>query len=123
MNQLKEEIGEIDVLIDDGSHITNHQITSFNVLYSAIKKGGFYVIEDLLNSYEERWQAWQIDGDVLRKIWPGMSYNDPSDAMMNYRKDFDKFIGDIIKNLDYQTDQNNIIGVHFHSMQVIIENI
>jgi cephalosporin hydroxylase len=122
LNQLKEEIGEIDVLIDDGSHITNHQITSFNLLYPLIKKGGFYVIEDLLNSYEERWEAWKIDGDVLRQIWPGMSYNDPSDSMMNYRKDFDKFVGEIIKNLDYQTDQNNIIGVHFHSMQVIIEN-
>ena len=122
LNKLKHEIGEIDILIDDGSHITNHQITTFNSLYPLIKRGGFYAIEDLLNSYEERWKAWQIDGQVLRKIWPGMSYNDPSDEMMNYRKDFDLFIGEIIKNLDYQSENSNIIGVHFHSMQVIIEN-
>jgi demethylmacrocin O-methyltransferase len=36
-----------DVIIDDGSHFHEHQITSFNTLYQYVKPGGLYVIEDL----------------------------------------------------------------------------
>ena len=36
-----------DVIIDDGSHIFQHQITSFNLLKSKIRKGGIYIIEDV----------------------------------------------------------------------------
>jgi len=56
--------GGIDILLDDGSHITNHQINTFNILYKNIKKGGFYIIEDLTNSYEE-----QLNHHNLRAIW------------------------------------------------------
>ncbi len=37
-----------DIIIDDGSHITNDQITTFNMLKPYMKKGGVYVIEDIL---------------------------------------------------------------------------
>ena len=41
--------------------------------------------------------------------------------MTNYKKDFNDFVNELIKNMDYQNDLNNIVGVHFHSNQVIIE--
>jgi hypothetical protein len=34
--------GKIDFIIDDGSHISEHIITSFKTLYPHIKKGGYY---------------------------------------------------------------------------------
>jgi hypothetical protein len=40
-----------DIIIDDASHINRFTINSFNVLFKALKQGGFYVIEDLGNSY------------------------------------------------------------------------
>lgn len=120
LNSLKNEIKQIDVLIDDGSHITKHQIKTFNILKDIISEGGFYVIEDLLNSYEERWKYWNIDNDKLRQMWPGMKYNS-EEKMMNYRYEFDDFINSIVTNMDYQKEESRIIGVNFHSMQVVME--
>ena len=41
-----------DLIVDDGSHLPAHQITSFSHLFpDALKDGGLYVIEDLETSY------------------------------------------------------------------------
>lgn len=42
---------DIDVIVDDGSHIPEHQLFSFNKLFSHIKPGGVYIIEDIETSY------------------------------------------------------------------------
>ena len=36
-----------DIIIDDGSHIPDHQLISFKILFEFLNKGGIYVIEDL----------------------------------------------------------------------------
>lgn len=38
--------GAPDIVIDDGSHLPNHQIATFNVLFPALSRHGVYVIED-----------------------------------------------------------------------------
>lgn len=43
--------GPFDIAIDDGSHLWDHQITSFRYLFPFVKPGGYYVIEDLDTSY------------------------------------------------------------------------
>jgi hypothetical protein len=40
-----------DLIIDDGSHIGEHIVTSFTELFPAVRSGGFYVIEDLEYAY------------------------------------------------------------------------
>lgn len=46
---------EFDIIIDDGSHLTIHQLKSFAFLFKYVKPGGLYVCEDLhtslINSY------------------------------------------------------------------------
>lgn len=37
-----------DVIVDDGSHITQDQIDTFNILKGKMNKGGIYIIEDIL---------------------------------------------------------------------------
>lgn len=44
---LVKKIGKQDLIIDDGSHKTNHQITSAKVLLPTMNKGGLYIIEDV----------------------------------------------------------------------------
>ena len=39
--------GPVDVVIDDGSHFSEHQRATFALLWHSIKPGGLYVIEDL----------------------------------------------------------------------------
>jgi 8-demethyl-8-(2-methoxy-alpha-L-rhamnosyl)tetracenomycin-C 3'-O-methyltransferase len=47
MNKLALEVGALDFVVDDGSHIAGHQEVSFRALWPSIKPGGFYAIEDL----------------------------------------------------------------------------
>lgn len=38
---------KFDYVVDDGSHIIDHQIRSFDIFWPRIKKGGKYFIEDI----------------------------------------------------------------------------
>ena len=58
------EAGEFDIIIDDGSHINHHQIASFETLFSSLKEGGIYVIEDTQTSY---WPSFGGGGNKTRE--------------------------------------------------------
>ena len=45
------EMGGIDVVLDDGSHIARHQRASFDVLFPLLNEGGIYIIEYMHTSY------------------------------------------------------------------------
>jgi hypothetical protein len=51
LEKLAAEIGPIDILIDDGSHAFDHQLTTFRTLFKHIRQDGLYVCEDLCSSY------------------------------------------------------------------------
>jgi len=51
LKTLYTTVGECDIIIDDGSHVSKHQVTSFTHLFPLVKAGGYYVIEDLHTSY------------------------------------------------------------------------
>jgi hypothetical protein len=59
-NDLKEFIykfdlpNRIDFIIDDGSHVSEHIVTSFKTLYPYLKDGGVYFIEDLHAGWAKR---------------------------------------------------------------------
>lgn len=48
-----------DIIIDDGSHESDHQQKTFDVLFSSIKSGGYYVIEDIHAPYIGHLTRWQ----------------------------------------------------------------
>lgn len=39
------------IIIDDGSHINSHVISSFSILFPLLRDGGIYVVEDTQTSY------------------------------------------------------------------------
>lgn len=49
--QLNEHYGPFDIIIDDGSHIQQHVLTSFASLFPQLNPGGIYVIEDMATAY------------------------------------------------------------------------
>lgn len=57
LTSLVERYAPFDLVIDDGSHIGRDIISSFGVIWDAVRPGGFYVIEDLGVSYDERWEG------------------------------------------------------------------
>lgn len=54
-NDLKEMIDRINhplyFINDDGSHIPEHQLLTFNLLFPKLEVGGVYIIEDIETSY------------------------------------------------------------------------
>ncbi|GAA0730953.1 class I SAM-dependent methyltransferase [Dactylosporangium roseum] len=59
---LAARYGPFDVMVDDGSHVSSHVITSFNALFPHVRPGGMYVVEDLHTSY---WPEWGGNGTDL----------------------------------------------------------
>jgi len=42
------EFKTFDIIVDDGSHMTQDQLDTFNLLKGKMNKGGIYIIEDIL---------------------------------------------------------------------------
>jgi hypothetical protein len=55
LTRLCDEYGGFDIVIDDGSHINEHVIKSFQVLFPRLRPNGIYAVEDLQTAY---WASW-----------------------------------------------------------------
>ena len=60
LDAMAREFGPFDLVIDDGSHFSDHVITSFHALFPHVRPGGMYVVEDLQTSY---WPGWRGAAD------------------------------------------------------------
>lgn len=109
---------DFDIIIDDGSHVSAHQIASFEFLFPSLKSGGIYVIEDLHAAY------WHEYGGLGSKDNPQIGTNSIMTFLFSLVHDINqigartgcaskKRCTDIIlKNLNYY--QTNIESVHFY---------
>ena len=105
INNLMKEIGEVDLIIDDGSHINQHQIASFNMLYPHLKENGFYLCEDVHTSY------WPDYGGGLRQPYTFIEETKNAIDKLNYAH--------AKINEDYIT--NNTYSIHYYDSIVIFE--
>jgi hypothetical protein len=71
LTALCAEEGPFDIIIDDGSHLSQHQLFSFQHLFDSLKDGGIYVIEDVHTSF------WPSTADVGGMHWDGADIDDP----------------------------------------------
>jgi hypothetical protein len=56
----------VDVILDDGSHIAEHQLLSIKTLSSYLKPGGLYIIEDIKNNDLDKFVNLEVQGlDVV----------------------------------------------------------
>ncbi len=58
LRSLVREIGTPDVVIDDGGHTANQQITAFEELYPALSANGLYFVED---THTSLWRGQFMD--------------------------------------------------------------
>jgi hypothetical protein len=90
LNEVGGIRGPFDLIIDDGGHMMNQQITSFSTLWPHLKDGGLYVVEDTHTSF-----------------WPGFGggYREPSS--------FIEFAKDLIDRMhSWYTDQDDLFPLH-----------
>ena len=55
------EMGGVDIILDDGCHISSIQRKTFDILFPLLNEGGLYVVEDTSTSY-----AWSFGGGFRR---------------------------------------------------------
>ena len=110
LNSVLKETGDLDLIIDDGSHINEHVIQTFKLLFPKLKKGGIYVIEDTQTSY---WKSYGGDS---------MNLNNPN-TMMNFFKSLtDGLNHKEIINPAFQENyyDKNIVSIHFYHNLIFI---
>jgi hypothetical protein len=55
----KQIKGDLDLIVDDGSHYPPHQLASFEYLFlEGLKPGGIYILEDIETSYWKRGECY-----------------------------------------------------------------
>lgn len=104
-----EKYGPFDIVLDDGSHMMNHQIKSFEVLFPLLSYGGIYLCEDAMTSY------WARYGGKLRG----------GNTFIEYSK---KLIDDLHYQHIEQEDaaviplfRDQIRAIHFYDSMVVFE--
>jgi len=99
---LNERHGPFDIVIDDGSHLSEHVIVSMTTLFPLLRHGGLYVVEDLETSYWPAWNGGRTDsGD------PGTSVG---------------FLKTLVDELLTQDSAGlEMAGMHFYHNMVVVE--
>ncbi len=104
LKQVVDEIGSPDIIIDDGSHINEHMLTSFNTLFPLLAENGIYAIEDLQTSY---WPEYGGDSYNLSASGTIMSFLRDRVDGLNYEEIAKK--GYVPSYMD-----RHIVAMHFY---------
>ena len=51
IDQIFKKYPEVDIVLDDGSHMMNHMISSFQLMYERLQPNGIYMVEDTHTCY------------------------------------------------------------------------
>lgn len=110
------KIGGVDLVIDDGSHVNEHVIETFKILFPLLHPSGIYAIEDLQTSYWDK---------VIDHEWGGSPDLSAPHTSMNFLKslvdglNYEEFIDD--GYVPSYFDQN-IVEIHFyHNLAFIVK--
>ena len=104
----KNIITPLFLIIDDGSHIPEHQLLTFDTLFDILLPGGTYIIEDIETSY---WSKNYIYNYVTN-----YGYHHPKSIV-----EFFKLVVDDINSL-FLTDENKNIQNSFITNRLSEEN-
>jgi demethylmacrocin O-methyltransferase len=102
--------GQLDIVVDDGSHRNEHVIDTFKILFPLLSPGGYYVVEDLQTSY------WSSEGG------DSLNLNNPATSMSFFKGLADGLNYEEFERAGYTpsyTDQN-IVALHFYHNMVFI---
>lgn len=106
--QTARDIGPLQIIIDDGSHINSHVAASFRTLFPILEVGGVYVIEDIQTSYLSAMGGSSTD---LNK----------SGTSMNLAKDLcDNVNSMFIPNKEISYLDRHVESVHFYRNIIFI---
>lgn len=99
-----------DIIIDDGSHINEHVIETFKILFPKLNDGGIYVIEDTQTAY---WEEFGGTSKDLKSEKTTMNFFKQLTDCLNH-KEF------IIAHYKPGYFDKKIISIHFYHNLIFI---
>lgn len=92
LTSVARQANNLQVVIDDGSHVCAHVVETFRILFPLLADGGVYVIEDTQTSYWERYGGSSDLGDpstsmnMVKSLLDGLNYEEhtPPDHVPTY---------------------------------------
>lgn len=111
LRQLASYVGELDIIIDDGSHHSSDVIASFKALFPQLKSGGLYVIEDTQTSY---WEACGGSSTNLRLETTTMNFFKARIDGLNYREF-------MLEQYEPTPFDEQIKSLHFYHNMIVVE--
>jgi hypothetical protein len=119
LNKVNEEFGSFDIILDDGSHKTHHQITSFGALFRpALKEGGCYMVEDLHTNY---WIMYTDSPESFIELSKQMIDMMHEPYLGRGETHFRHQHSDAIKELNLSYLSANLGGISFYDSIVVFE--
>ena len=110
LKKICTDIGPLDIVIDDGSHIVSHVLTSFKTIFPFLNEGGIYVIEDTQSSY---WPTYEGNAENLTDPSTSMNFFKGLADGLNFRE----FLKPGYKPSYFD---ENIIALHFYHNLIFI---
>jgi hypothetical protein len=102
LTSIKTELTDKNIffIVDDGSHIPEHQLLTFNILFPLLSENGVYIIEDIETSY---WTKEGLYGYPTRYGYkhPNSIIEVFKDVLDTINCEFSQKTECRVKNLDY----------------------
>jgi len=122
VDHLIKQVGAADIIIDDGGHTPDQQITSFFNLFPILKDGGIYLVEDLHATFREEKNASRYGinfFDLAKGLADKLSYWHLNPASFErFKLPYDKRAAPM-KVDNFATTQ--IYGIHFYDSVIVFE--
>jgi demethylmacrocin O-methyltransferase len=111
LNRVLEEIGAVHIIIDDGSHLNEHVIKTFEYLFPRLATPGIYAIEDTQTAY---WKKFGGTSTCLNQADTSMGFLKRLVDGINFR---------YFAVEGYQPNyyDEHIVSMHFYRNLVLVE--
>jgi hypothetical protein len=96
LDSILQQHPNIQLVVDDASHITSLTIASFQHLFPRLPSGSMYIVEDLSPNTYEDWPGHDAERGAN---WPAIQQN-PGESLFNRRQDMDDFLRELIRECD-----------------------
>jgi hypothetical protein len=111
LERVLDEIGQVDIIIDDGSHRNEHVLRSFELLFPRLAPDGIYAIEDTQTSY---WPNWGGSSEDLNRKDTSMGMAKSLVDCLNHMEL--RIPGYVPTYLD-----QHVVGLHFYHNLVFVQ--
>lgn len=108
LDKVVAEMGGLDMVIDDGSHINRDVIKTFETLFPKLALGGVYIIEDVATSY-----------------WPGVFRGGfrRTGTSVQYFKNLVDLVNSpfFAPREEFKESLSGVASIHFHESVIVIK--